>query len=129
MTPPLKSQSVQSMTDGQTGEQSSTTYLVYDNIFFLFYYNQFQVMVQRHNRHMSFSMYISVLAVSDTVTLTIDKAYSCHLIIYWMDGRAFYRIILSKVIVKTFVFFLFFLFQRETTNHDWKLLKCFKVSH
>ena len=31
----------------------------------------FQVMVQRHNRKMSFSLYISALALSDAVTLTI----------------------------------------------------------
>ena len=29
----------------------------------------FQVMIQKHNRHMSFSLYISALAVSDTVAL------------------------------------------------------------
>ena len=33
----------------------------------------FQVMVQRHNRHMSFSIYICVLAIADTVTLSIGE--------------------------------------------------------
>ena len=33
----------------------------------------FQVMVQPHNRHMSFSIYISVLAVADTVVLLGGK--------------------------------------------------------
>ena len=33
----------------------------------------FEVMVQRHNRHMSFSLYISALAVSDTVALLIGE--------------------------------------------------------
>ena len=31
--------------------------------------NVFQVMVQGHNRHMSFSAYIAALAVSDTIVL------------------------------------------------------------
>ena len=34
----------------------------------------FQVMVQRHNRHMSLSVYISALAVSDTVALILSKS-------------------------------------------------------
>ena len=45
-------------------------------------------MLQRHNRYMSFSMYISVLAVSDTVTLTIGKKYIVmltHHEIYQLD--------------------------------------------
>ena len=33
----------------------------------------FQVMVQKHNRQMSFSFYISALAVSDTVVLLGGK--------------------------------------------------------
>ena len=33
----------------------------------------FQVMIQRHNRHMSISYYISVLAVTDTMALLIGK--------------------------------------------------------
>ena len=33
----------------------------------------FQVMVQRHNRHMSFSLYISALAVNDTIALLIGE--------------------------------------------------------
>ena len=33
----------------------------------------FQVMIQRHNRHMSISYYISVLAVTDTIALLIGK--------------------------------------------------------
>ena len=36
---------------------------------------KFQVMSQKHNRNMSFSMYICVLAVSDTVSLTIGKIF------------------------------------------------------
>ena len=32
-----------------------------------------QVMIQKHNRHMSFSLYISVLAVADTVALLIGN--------------------------------------------------------
>ena len=35
----------------------------------------FQVMVQRHNRHMSFSLYISVLAITDTISLLIGRIY------------------------------------------------------
>ena len=33
----------------------------------------FQVMIQRHNHHMSISYYISVLAVTDTVALLVGK--------------------------------------------------------
>ena len=33
----------------------------------------FQVMVQKHNRHMSMSLYISSLAVSDSVALVVGK--------------------------------------------------------
>ena len=33
----------------------------------------FQVMIQRHNRHMSISYYISALAVTDTIALLIGK--------------------------------------------------------
>ena len=40
-------------------------------------------MLQRHNRHMSFSMYISVLAVSDSVTLTIGKIYASVIYVYY----------------------------------------------
>ena len=32
-----------------------------------------QVMVQRHNRHMSISVYISVLAVTDSITLLFGE--------------------------------------------------------
>ena len=32
-------------------------------------------MILPHNRHMSFSLYISVLAVSDTMTLAIGKFF------------------------------------------------------
>ena len=35
----------------------------------------FQVMVQRHNRHMSFSLYISTLAVTDTVVLICGEYF------------------------------------------------------
>ena len=31
-------------------------------------------MIQKHNRHMSFSLYISVLAASDTVSLLIGRS-------------------------------------------------------
>ena len=34
---------------------------------------EFQVMIQPHNRQMSFSLYISALAVSDTVVLIMGK--------------------------------------------------------
>ena len=33
----------------------------------------FQVMIQRHNRHMSISLYISVLAVADTIVLLLGR--------------------------------------------------------
>ena len=33
----------------------------------------FQVMIQPHNRNMSFSLYISALAVSDTIVLLVGK--------------------------------------------------------
>ena len=33
--------------------------------------DSFQVMIQHHNREMSFSFYIAALAVSDTITLLI----------------------------------------------------------
>ena len=33
-------------------------------------------MIQRHNRHMSFSLYIAVLAVADTLTLFLGKTFS-----------------------------------------------------
>ena len=36
---------------------------------------EFQVMMQPHNRHMSFSLYISALTVSDTVVLLIGNKY------------------------------------------------------
>ena len=36
----------------------------------------FQVMVQPHNRHMSFSLYILALAVTDSVTLLVSKYFS-----------------------------------------------------
>ena len=32
-------------------------------------------MIQKHNRHMSFSVYISALAVSDTFVLVNGKAF------------------------------------------------------
>ena len=32
-------------------------------------------MMQKHNRHMSFSLYVSALAVSDTFALLISKNY------------------------------------------------------
>ena len=35
----------------------------------------FQVMMQKHNRHMSFSLYISMLAVTDTICLLIGKFF------------------------------------------------------
>ena len=41
-------------------------------------------MLLRHNRHMSFSMYISVLAVSDSVTLTIGKIYAPVINVYYV---------------------------------------------
>ena len=34
----------------------------------------FQIMMQKHNRHMSFSLYISVLAITDTIALVIGKS-------------------------------------------------------
>ena len=36
-------------------------------------YFEFQVMLQKHNRNMSFSMYICALAVADIVTLIYGK--------------------------------------------------------
>ena len=33
-------------------------------------------MMQKHNRHMSFSLYISVLAATDTIVLLIGKIVS-----------------------------------------------------
>ena len=33
----------------------------------------FQVMTQKHNRHLSFSLYISMLAVTDTVVLIVGE--------------------------------------------------------
>ena len=36
----------------------------------------FQVMPQRHNRHMSIAVYISVLAVTDNITLLGGKGNS-----------------------------------------------------
>ena len=39
-----------------------------------FYFEcDFQVMIQPHNRHMSFSVYICVLSVADTVSLIIGR--------------------------------------------------------
>ena len=35
----------------------------------------FQVMMQKHNRHMSFSLYISMLAVTDTICLLIGEFF------------------------------------------------------
>ena len=36
-----------------------------------------QVMIQPHNRHMSISLYISVLAVADTIALLLGKLLAC----------------------------------------------------
>ena len=38
-------------------------------------------MIQRHNRHMSISYYISVLAVTDTIALLIGKFTVTHTLI------------------------------------------------
>ena len=38
----------------------------------------FQVMVQPHNRHMSMSLYIAALAISDTFSLLVGKMYGLH---------------------------------------------------
>ena len=32
-----------------------------------------QVMIQSHNRHMSFSLYICALAVADTIVILVGK--------------------------------------------------------
>ena len=43
-----------------------------------FYFEcDFQVMIQPHNRHMSFSVYICVLSVADTVSLIIGRYRIC----------------------------------------------------
>ena len=34
----------------------------------------FQIMMQKKNRHMSFSLYISVLSVTDSITLLISES-------------------------------------------------------
>ena len=36
----------------------------------------FQVMIQKHNRHLSISLYISALAVTDTIALLTGKCES-----------------------------------------------------
>ena len=36
----------------------------------------FQVMIQKHNHQMSFSLYILALSDTDTITLTARKYYS-----------------------------------------------------
>ena len=38
-----------------------------------YYRFPFQVMIQRHNRRMSISLYISALAVTDTIALLIGE--------------------------------------------------------
>ena len=40
---------------------------------YLFTYSLIEVMIQPHNRHMSFSLYISALAVTDTISLLIGE--------------------------------------------------------
>ena len=42
----------------------------------------FQVMIQSHNRRMSFSLYISALAVTDTVVLLCGKSQSSFCIVW-----------------------------------------------
>ena len=58
--------------------------LSFHSIFCFFILIQFQVMLLRHNRHTSFSMYISVLAISDSVTLTIGKIYGPVINVYYV---------------------------------------------
>ena len=57
----------------------------------------FQVMIQKHNRHMSFSLYISVLAITDTITLLAGKSLS-----YFMFGPHF---VLVMDCVQQMIFF------------------------
>ena len=45
-------------------------------IFSILFTYFFQVMIQPHNRHMSFSLYISALAVADTTVLLNGKCSS-----------------------------------------------------
>ena len=45
------------------------------HVFFLFCPTVFQVMVQPHNRHMSFSVYITALSLSDTICLLNSKFF------------------------------------------------------
>ena len=40
-------------------------------------------MIQKHNRHMSFSLYISMLAVTDTMALLVGKRGDDFLLNYW----------------------------------------------
>ena len=51
--------------------------------------NVFQVMLQAHNRHMSFSAYIAALAVSDTIVLLNGE--------YCVEARDFDQIQLERV--------------------------------
>ena len=44
----------------------------------LLIYMWLQVMVQKHNRQISFSLYICVLAITDTIPLLIGR-YNCIL--------------------------------------------------
>ena len=44
-------------------------------------------MMQPHNRHMSFSLYISALAVSDTVVLLIGNKY------FYFESKTLFNVI------------------------------------
>ena len=37
-----------------------------------------RVMTQKHNRHMPFSLYISVLAITDTISLLIGEHFNSN---------------------------------------------------
>ena len=56
--------------------QPTCEYIIHN--IFISYYSSLQVMIQPHNRTMSFSLYIAALAVSDSVVLS-GGLYICFL--------------------------------------------------
>ena len=46
-------------------------------IYTVTYMFQFQVMIQSNNRHMSISLYLTVLAVAETIILILGEFFEC----------------------------------------------------
>ena len=55
-------------------ETATDNQMLKECTFFLQYTRMFQVMVQRHNRHKPMSLYLAVIAVVDTIVLSIGQS-------------------------------------------------------